>query len=470
VRWRSRRAGNGLTEHVLLERAPLLISRDYDETVSALGLQKFGRPAISWLGVPILAGEDALGVITVQSFSEHAYDFSHQEVLVTIAAQAAVAIQNARLYARTDEALARRVRELDSILRTVQEGILLFDGEYRVVAANRALAGFLGVAQLELLGRSLYEPLPELGEPILSLVRYAPSDLQAECEALAHGELDFRKAEIVFAGPPEKHFERTLTPVHDREQEISGWLLALHDATEEWELAELREEMTNMLVHDLRSPLTVLISGLELIAIELATGDTEAVTKVLALARQSSDHLLRLINDLLDISRLESGQLSVAPQEVEVRPLLEEVANRLMPLAEPARITMEVEADPGLPPLYVDPYIIDRVVHNLVDNALKFTPVGGRISLWARLEPEREQPGLVLGVTDTGPGIPLSEHARVFQKYQQIDGSAGRRKGTGLGLPFCKLAIEAHGGRIWVESEVGKGSSFVMRLAMVDGK
>lgn len=464
VRWRSRRAGNGLTEYVLRSRKPLLIRQDYEAALEALGIAKIGRPATSWLGVPILAGAEALGVLAVQSFSEEAYDISHQEVLVTIAAQAAVAIQNARLYARTDEALARRIRELDSILRTTHEGILLFDRDQRILAANRALADFVGAAQLELFGRSLHSPLSEGEPPILSLVQYTPAALEADCRALAQGEPDLKREEIVLAGPPEKHVKRTLAPVHDREGEISGWLLVLRDITEERELAQLREEMTNMLIHDLRSPLTVLISGLELIRMEVAGGNMEAVGEVMALARQGGERMLRLVNNLLDISRLESGQMPVNLQPVEVRPLLQEVADRLALPAEQAGITLEIAAEPGLPPLLADPYLLDRVVHNLLDNAIKFTPDGGQVRLWARLDPQHEPASLLIGVTDTGPGIPLHAQSRLFQKFQQIDPEAGRRRGTGLGLPFCKRAVEAHGGQIWVESETGKGSTFVMRL------
>ncbi len=467
VRWRSRRTGKGLTEYILRTRSPLLIPGEYEAVLEALGIERIGRPATSWLGVPILAGDEALGVIAVQSFSpQQAYDASHQDVLLTIAAQAAVAIQNARLYARTDKALARRVRELDSILRTAREGILLFDLDHRILAANRALADFLGVAQGELSGRSLDDTLPGGEAPILALLRYTPDALQADCQGLAQGEVDYRKEEIVLSGPPEKHFERTLTPVHNREKEISGWLLALHDSTEEWELAQLREELTSMLIHDLRSPLTVLISGLELIKMEVAAGDLEGAGEVLALATQSSDHVLRLVNDLLDISRLESGQMSVAPRPVKIAPLLEEVAERLTPLAEDAQITLAVAAEADLPALYVDPYIIDRVVHNLVDNAIKFTPDGGRVELWARLDAGAEPPAMLVGVRDDGPGIPPEAQPRLFAKFQQIDSTAGRRRGTGLGLPFCKLAVEAHGGEIWVESQAGEGSTFFMRLPL----
>jgi NtrC-family two-component system sensor histidine kinase KinB len=474
ARWRSRRAGNGLTEYILRTRAPLLIRKEVEAAVKALGLDYVGQPATCWLGVPLLAGLDPLGVIAVQSFTTpEAYDASHQEVLATIAAQAAVAIQNARLYARTDEALARRVQELGSILSTTREGILLLDLDWQILAANRALADMVGVAQGELVGKGLREGGPPLrpgeGEPLAALIGYTLAELQAECEALADGEQWMRK-QVVVAGPHERQVERTLTPVRDREGAISGWLVALRDVTEEIQLARLKEDMTHMLIHDLRSPLSVIRGSLDMLAIVHSEGDRENFAKFLAMAQRGGDQLLRMINDLLDISRLEEGQQPLIPEPVAARALLEEAASGLAPLLTSAQIGVEIAAEPGLPLLHVDRHLIERVLNNLLHNAIKFTPDGGRIRLWARPigsanRPDRAPAAMMLvGVSDTGPGIPPAEQSRLFQKFQRLDTTRGRWIGSGLGLSFCKLAVEEHGGRIWVESEVGQGSTFVMEL------
>jgi len=249
---------------------------------------------------------------------------------------------------------------------------------------------------------------------------------------------------------------------------ISGWLLVFRDITEEVKLARLREDMMHMLVHDLRSPLTVVTGSLDMIESSLADQDTEDAEFLLMMARRGSDRMLRLVNDLLDISKLESGQLILHPESIDAESMLNETAIRTTPLATEARITVEIAAAPGLPPLYVDVGFIGRVLNNLVDNAIKFTPDEGVVRLWARLDPEHTPPAMLVGVSDTGPGIPPEEQNRLFEKFQQISSVKGRRAGTGLGLPFCKLAVEAHGGRIWVESEVGRGSTFVMRLPVVE--
>jgi signal transduction histidine kinase len=170
-----------------------------------------------------------------------------------------------------------------------------------------------------------------------------------------------------------------------------------------------------------------------------------------------------MVNELLDISKLESGQLVLHPENVRAESLLKDIAARLNALAEINNITLEISVAPDLPQLDVDIEFIGRVLHNLLDNAIKFTPDDGLVRLWARVDPERDPAAMLVGVTDTGPGIPPEEQHRVFEKFQQTS-VTGRRVGTGLGLPFCKLAVEAHGGEILVESEVGKGSSFIMRL------
>jgi two-component system, NtrC family, sensor histidine kinase KinB len=460
--WRSRPMGKGLTEHILTTHNPLLIRRDVGATLEKIGIEQIGRPAASWLGVPILAEGKPIGVVAIQSYStSEAYDPSHQEILVTIAAQAAVAIQNARLYERTDDALARRVQELDSILRTTGEGILLLDTRWRVLAANRALASFLGITQIELIGQKLDAPQSENAQSLIALIGYTPKSLQDDCQETA-GKDTLIKQAIVVPGPPERYAERTLTPVRDREGEVTGWLLVLRDISEEVKLTQLREDMMHMLVHDLRSPLTVLKGSLDMIESAVDDGKLEDVRFLEQMAQRGSNRMLRMVNELLDISKLESGELPLHPEAIKVETLLRDISTRLRPLAADANITINMLLTPNLPPLYADPKFIDRVLHNLVDNAIKFTLDEGHVKLWAKPDPDNADT-VLLGVTDTGPGIPPEEQHRVFEKFQQTS-VTGRRVGTGLGLPFCKLAIEAHGGEIWVESEVGKGSSFIMRL------
>ena len=477
VQWRSRRTGAGLTEYVLRSRAPLLLRGGVEAKLESLGVTVIGKPAECWLGVPILAADETLGVIAVQSYSAaDAYDLSHQRVLTTIAAQAAVAIQNARLYARTDEALALRVQELDSILRTTREGILLLDTDWCIVAANRALAHLLGVAQLELSGQIL-EASGGGGQPLIQLLGYSEEQLETDCHALKHARAEDGdetvKRTIVTLTATDRHIERMLAPVRSRDETITGWLLVLRDVTEEIELGRLKDDMTHMLVHDLRSPLTVLDNSFVLMEDAFTESDFELFSTLAHMAQRSSDRMLGLVNDLLDVSELESDALELSYETIEPRALLHEAVEQVSPLAASAEIAIEVFAATDLPPLHVDAGLIRRVLNNLMDNAIKFAPDGSRIRVWTRCDLESGPHYLLVGVSDEGPGIPQEEQEKLFEKFHRVSSVRGRRSGSGLGLSFCKLAVEAHGGRIWVESpssEVGSphsGSTFLMTLPVV---
>jgi signal transduction histidine kinase/GAF domain-containing protein len=466
LHWRARPAASGQTEYLVRTREPLLIPRGAGAALRKLGLEPVEPVPEAWLGVPLLAGGQALGAIIVQSHAEgQHYTETHLELLRTVAAQAAVALENARLYARTDAALARRVRELDSILQTAEEGLLLLDVQYRILAANRSLAGFAGQAVSEFSG-DLMAPRGGWHPPLVEVIGYTEAELRADCGALLNGEQAVKKQEIVLPGPPLRHIARTLAPVRDRDAEVIGWLLVFRDLTEERDLARLRDDLTHMLIHDLRAPAAVMKGSLDMMRQLLRDGQPEEMEQLVSTARDGTNRLLRLINELLDISQLESGQLEVQTEAIDSEALLRDVAGRLAPLTGQASIAVEVQAEAGLPLLDVDPELISRVMTNLLDNAIKFTPNGGTIRLWARQANGDAPGGLEIGVTDQGPGISPEAQARLFKKFEHVN-TAGRRTGTGLGLAFCKLAVEAHGGRIWVESDKGQGASFILRLPVV---
>jgi len=463
VQWRSRQAANGLMEYVLKMQAPLLIQGEVARKAAELGLDHTGREVACWLGVPISAGADRLGVMAVQSYaSSTAYDAAHQRVLLTIAAQAAVAIQNARLRARTDKFLARRVQELNSILRTTRDGFLLLDLNWLVLDVNRTLIDWMNIPQSELVDRPVDAPRSD-GDTPIRLIGYTLKGLREDCESLADGRLD-QKQVMILLGPSMRHVGRTLTPVRDQAGTITGWLLVFRDMTEEMELMRLRDDMTEMLVHDLRSPLTAVMGSVDLMQMFFENRDQDGFERLRLMAEHNIDRIMRIVNQLLDISRLESEQLPLKLEPLDVRALFEDAKMRFAPLATETQITLSTEVAPGAPSVYADLALITRVVDNLLDNALKFTPDGGDVQLWARGDSERDPKEIWVGVSDTGPGISTEAQSRLFTKFQQIVSAEGRRGGTGLGLAFCRLAVEAHGGRIWVESDVGAGSNFILAL------
>lgn len=462
----ARRSGRGLTEHILRTRQPLLIQGEADRPeLREIGIRQLGRPSSCWLGVPILAGEEPLGVIAVQSYDNpRAYDHFHQDVLTTIAAQAAIALKNAQLYQHTDEALARRVQELASILRTTQEGILLLSADLEVRAANRAAAEFLSVAQDDLLGRKPDMPVKGQSHTLADLIGYRTDTFYDDCYELALNPGLTRKAIFTPPTQSERTLERILTPVRNPQGQISGWLLLFHDITEAVRLEQLRNELTQMLVHDLRSPLSVVRGSLDMLDYYLESQTYSDMPHTLAMARRSTEQMFGMIETLLDIQRLESGRLVISPSPIAARQLLQDTLEALRGAAESAAIQLTLDAPDDLPLLLVDADLMRRVLANLLDNAIKFTPDGGHIKLWARLN--EEENAVELGVSDTGPGIPPEAQARLFKKFEQHISRQGRRRGSGLGLPFCKLAVEAHGGTISVQSTPGAGTTFTIRLPL----
>ena len=234
----------------------------------------------------------------------------------------------------------------------------------------------------------------------------------------------------------------------------------------EWleELLRLREELASMIVHDLRNPLGVISTGLELLEqAPVAEHGQEYVTTVIETMGRSVRRMQRLVDTLLDIARLEEGEMVLQPLPLDLSALIEGVMKEERPLAEKSGVTLESRLPTGLPEVLADRDLIQRVVINLLDNALKFTPSGGQV--WVGAQPEAGE--VRVEVVDTGPGIPLEERERIFEKFTQVQRWVGVRRGSGLGLTFCRMAVEAHGGRIWVEDgPEGNGSRFIFTLAI----
>ena len=225
------------------------------------------------------------------------------------------------------------------------------------------------------------------------------------------------------------------------------------------ELERLRDDLTYMIVHDLRTPLTSLLSGLQTVPL---VGDlNEIQTEMVEIAVDGGRTLLGMINDLLDVEKMEQESVPLEMTPLTAGGLIERATAQVVLLAQSSGLTLAREAPLDLPPFPGDEDKLRRTIINLLGNAIKFTPVGGTITAAAELGE-----GVVLfSIRDTGEGIPPEAFERIFEKFGQVENrKAGRKMSTGLGLTFCKLAVEAHGGRIWVESLPGQGSAFFFTI------
>lgn len=228
------------------------------------------------------------------------------------------------------------------------------------------------------------------------------------------------------------------------------------------ESERLRESLSSMIVHDLRNPLTALMGGLDILRLMLAEQMDPDQKRLLENSRRSGHALLGMVGELLDISKMEAGKLTLNIQPTDLCTLITESIEIIRAWSEMEELEIRTALCDDVKSVPCDRQLISRVIANLLSNAIKHTPAGGIISVIAR----QRGPSALISVADTGPGIPPEYHKRIFEKFGQVEQPGKERRGTGLGLTFCKMAVEAHGGQIWVESQVGQGSTFHFTLPM----
>ncbi len=227
------------------------------------------------------------------------------------------------------------------------------------------------------------------------------------------------------------------------------------------QLQRLREQTTELILHDLRNPLHIISGSTGILQMVLPDGLLQANRDLFNLIVTNCDRMQRLTDSLLDISRMESGEMELMLEPANLAELLQSTVSRLAVVMQMRDITSQVLLPAELPTVLIDSEIIDRVIANLLDNAIKFTPGEGRI----RVSAEQRGDQVHVSVSDTGHGIPADQRGRIFERFARATDEKPQARGFGLGLTFCKLAVEAHGGRIWVEpGENDIGSRFIFTL------
>jgi signal transduction histidine kinase len=469
--------------------------------------------------VPLLREDHLIGGLTVNRKAPGEFPPEVIELLKTFATQSALAIQNARLFREIEakgrelEHLSRNMEQLYRLSAAMQEPLSLKEELGRVLNAARQVVGIdrLFVWALTAEEKSVravaaagYEE-EELKESEGAEIPLAESGAiykaYREGGVLNYGEHNPWSSELRLKPPAsEWKFMRTrsfaVIPMLARGRRV-GFLIAnnkesrravaprqvellqtfashaavavenarlfreIEEKGRQLEVASRHKSqfLANM-SHELRTPLNAILGYTELILDSIYGEVPEKIRGVMERVEKSGRHLLGLINDVLDLSKIEAGQLTLALNDYSMKEVVQTVFTAVESLATEKKLALEVAVAPNLPPGKGDERRITQILLNLVGNAIKFTEAGE-----VKIQAIARDGEFVVSVSDTGPGIAPADQQKIFEEFQQADSSSTRKKGgTGLGLSIAKRIIELHGGRIWVESSPGKGSTFSFTL------
>ncbi|MGB3081654.1 MAG: ATP-binding protein, partial [Candidatus Omnitrophota bacterium] len=359
---------------------------------------------------------------------------------------------------KSEEELKKFYLQLDQIFQSVGDGMFAVDKDMKVSRANDAFLGMLGASRKDLeekdchevMGKELCDVNREIVEKIFSGEGRVERDVTVSRK-------DGIKIPCIL----------TATPLDDVEGNVIGVIETLKDITERksaektlLENIRLKSNFTSMVSHELRTPLTAIKEGIGIVLDGSAGEINEDQKDFLDTAKRNVDRLARLINDVLDFTKLRGGKMRLKMAEDDISTPIKEVVKSQGPVAKDKGLYLKAEIGPGMPNLRFDSDKMIQVITNLVNNAIKFTKEGG-VTIVAEVENENVR----VSVSDTGIGIKSVDLPKVFQEFRQLEEmTTGEGGGSGLGLSISKEIIDQHGGRIWAESEYGKGSWFKFTL------
>jgi PAS domain S-box-containing protein len=357
---------------------------------------------------------------------------------------------------RTEEELRRSEELFRQFVEAASDIIYRADLEGRFTYANPAAAHVLGYAQEELAGTEYLDLIrPDWRERTREFYRR---------QVLERSSSSYYEFPVVTRDGRELWIGQNVQLVTEGDRPV-GWQAVARDITGRRELDRMKDEFISVVSHELRTPLASMRGSLGLVASGLTGALDERGQRLVGIALQNTDRLVRLVDDILDTERIAAGKLPVEPRPAAAAELMERAADTLREPAERAGVALEVE--PLDATLLADPDRVIQTLTNLLANAVKFSPEGGTV----RLDARRRGARVLFRVADQGPGIPRDRRETVFEPFRQLDSSDSRRKGgTGLGLAICRSIVREHGGDIWVEDAPGGGSVFCFTLpALADG-
>lgn len=417
----------------------------------ALASRAAGVPLRQVVALPLEIGREAIGYIFIFRTRGAAFSNNDHQVLSAFANQAAIAVQNARLYQQVS---AERER-LNAIIQNSGDGVMIVN-PYRIIQTwNRALVNMTGISAEEAIGRPCYDVLDLRTQQGVRVCHTACPLMHPSPDGRLYAEGIHRRADgltITLAN--------NYSPQFDEEGHITQFIANVRDVTRLREAEEFKQTLLSVISHELKTPVSIIKGYAGTLAREDANWDKETLAEGLTVIEEEADRLDRLISNLLEASRLQAGGLKIRPSYVDLVELAKSAVENLRQTTE--KHTFAMDFPPNFPEIQGDNDRLREVLTNLIGNAIKYSPEGGAIKVGGQVEDNHK---VRLYVSDEGIGIPPGEQERIFERFHRVDNRLARQTpGTGLGLYLVKAVVEAHGGRVWVESTPGHGSVFWVEL------
>ena len=427
-------------KHMDINEMPIQIMKENELLVDS-NTPLDGVPK-SYFNVPLVLNNKLVGIISITSPKEKVYQDKDMSLLYKIVNQAQLAI------GRLENVIETEKGKIQSLIFSLSSGALLFmkhDNELRLVTLNNAARNFL----------RLDGPLD--AQIVLSQFKFEGNIFQEVKNVIEKKQMKlFRGVELY-----DKRFNLYITPVFDNATlNVIGVAVTLQDVTQEYESQKLRESFTNMIVHELRAPLSSIKVSAELLNSERL--DETEKEKMFGTIIASSERMLNDVNQLLDAARIQAGSFQTEIRPADAINIIEERVKTFRILAEKRHISIDFEKNGEVPVFSFDNVRMGQIMNNLLSNAIKYNHEGGFI----KVEASSDGKLFHIMVEDNGPGIPKNLQPNLFDQFYQVR-SEHRGTGTGLGLYITKAIVQAHGGHIWVDSDEGRGTKVNVEIPMV---
>ena len=444
--------GKDLPGQIWAAESPVWIEDLQEDSTFLRGTSAKADGLVTGWGVPVRVGNQVIAVVEFFSRQKQREDREMMATVETVCASIGQFMARSAQESRLEELN----RQKESILNSVADGIFGTDSAGRIVFVNPAAASMLGAHAFDLIGRTVHAVVHE--------ERKGREKCSDQCrtgraflvrEGTSGQDVFYRKNGASFP------VEFSVTPMVEHNVAV-GSVLSFRDISQRYALDRMKDEFVSTVSHELRTPLTSIRGSLGLLSTGLLGEMGEKAANLLRIAVNNSDRLVRLINDILDLERMQSGRAPLTYRSCDLDDLARQAIDAMNPMAEAAKVQMLLESGPML--VEVDPDRLQQVMTNLLSNAIKFSSPGSTVTVSL----DRLLDGVTISVRDNGRGIPKDKLESIFDRFQQVDASDARQKGgTGLGLAICRTIVQQHGGRIWAERNPDRGSTFRMFLPSV---